>query len=266
MSVDAERGRQGPDVANIARIYDFWLGGTNNFRADRRAARDALRAKPQLRDNALAGRRLLARMVGHLAGEAGVRQFLDIGTGLPTMNSTHEVAQAAAPESRIVYVDNDQDVIVTARALLTSGPAGAADYIQADLRDTSRILHEAARTLDLDRPVAIMLLLILHFIPDADDPYRLVQTLVDAVPTGSYLAIAHPASDIHGDEAARGGAIYQRRTGVQLTYRNQGQVARFFDGLQLVSPGVVPAPKWRPDDQEDPDLQVSVHAALGRKP
>ena len=204
-------GRQTPELdtrhAHSARVYNYWLGGTDNFAADRETAEQAIAANPGIVADVRENRAFLTRAVGYLASECGVRQFLDIGTGLPTANNTHEVAQAAAPQARIVYADNDPVVLLHARALLTSSPEGATAYLDADLRDTSAILREAAQTLDFGQPVALMLLIILHLIPDADDPYGIVATLLDALPSGSYLVLAHPASDIladHGrDDQAR---------------------------------------------------------------
>src|SRR5215472_378694 len=196
-------GRRGFDarVAHPARVYDYWLGGKDNFEADRLAGEATIAAYPAIRASARANRAFLARSVRYLA-EAGVRQFLDIGTGLPTANNTHEVAQSVVPDSRIVYVDNDPLVLSHARALLTSSPEGATAYLDADLRDTDRILKLAAGTLDFTQPVAIMLLAILHYIPDTGEAQRIVARLVDAVPSGSYLVISHAASDISPEQMA----------------------------------------------------------------
>jgi hypothetical protein len=183
-------------VAHPARVYDYWLGGKDNFAADREAAERVLAVTPGLRFRVQANRAFLARAVRFLATEAGIRQFLDIGTGIPTANNTHEVAQAAAPASRIVYVDNDPIVLAHARALLTSTPDGATAYLEADLRDPAAILTEAARTLDFEQPVALMLIGVLHLVQDSEDPYGLVARYLAALQHGSYLAISHPASDI----------------------------------------------------------------------
>ena len=216
--------------------------------------------------SAHANRAFLARAVRFLAGEAGIRQFLDIGTGMPAGNNTHEVAQFVAPESRVVYVDNDPIVLAHARDLLTSTEQGATAYIQADLRDTQAILGQAARTLDFSQPVAIMLLGILHLISDAEDPYRIVAQLLDAVPAGSYLAISHPASDIHPTQA-EAQRRYNERVSTPQTMRNHAEVCRFFDGLSLVSPGVVYVHTWRPDPgSEVPGDVTSAHGGVGRKP
>ena len=190
------------NVAHIARVYDYWLGGKDNYAADREAARQAMEAIPSLPAGARANRAFLGRSVRYLAAEAGIRQFLDIGTGIPTSNNTHEVAQTTARASRIVYVDNDPIVLSHARALLTGTPQGATAYVDADLRDTGKILAGAAATLDFGKPIAIMLVAILHCIPDSDDPQAIVARLLDAVVPGSYLVISHPASDIEDDHRA----------------------------------------------------------------
>ncbi len=188
-------------VASIARIYDYWLGGKENFKADRDAAEAMIQQYPDIVTGVRMNRAFLGRAIHDLAAEQGIRQFLDIGTGLPSANNTHEVAQATAPESRIVYVDNDPIVLSHAQALLTSAPGGRCDYIDADLRDPGKILEAAASVLDFTRPVAVCLIMVLQFIPDAEDPWKITRTLTDAVPSGSYLAIAHPASDVDQEVA-----------------------------------------------------------------
>ena len=251
-----------------ARIYDYWLGGKDNFPADREAAEQVIAVFPGIIPGVRANRALLGRMVRYLAGEAGVRQFLDIGTGLPTENNTHDVAQAVAPESRIVYVDNDPIVLVHARALLTSTPQGATDYIEADLRDPDKILQGAAATLDFSRPVAITLLMILMLVQDAEDPYGIVARLLDAVPSGSYLVISHPAGDVDAGEIAEAYERLNERMGAtQGTLRSHGEVARFFDGLEMVEPGLVQLHRWRPDPGDiGLDRDVPAYAGIGRKP
>ena len=183
-------------VPHVARVYDYWLGGKNNYAVDRETGDEAIRAYPDMRSSVRANRAFLRRSVRYLTEEAGVRQFLDVGTGLPSANNTHEVAQAAAPESRIVYVDNDPIVLAHARALLTSDPQGATGYLDADARDTGRILTEAAELLDFSQPVAVMLIAILQLITDDDDPYQLVAELTAAIPSGSFLAVTHVAGDM----------------------------------------------------------------------
>jgi trans-aconitate methyltransferase len=254
-------------VAHPARVYDYWLGGKDNFAADREAAERVLAVTPGLRYRVRANRAFLARVVRYLAAEAGIRQFLDIGTGIPSANNTHEVAQAAAPDSRIVYVDNDPIVLTHAKALLASGPEGATQYIDGDIRDPGPILHEAARTLDFTRPTALMLLGILHLVQDSEDPYRLVAELMDALPPGSYLAISHPASDIHVAAQAEAQKRYNERVSTPQTMRNRAEVTRFFDGLDLVRPGVVYVHEWRPDPGDVPPADgVSAHGGVARKP
>ncbi len=250
-------------VAHIARVYDYWLGGKDNFAADREAARQAIAANPGIRAGVRANRAFLARAVRYLAGECGIRQFLDIGTGIPTAENTHEVAQAVAPESRIVYVDNDPVVLLHARSLLASHPAGSADYIDADLRDTATILDGAARTLDFGQPVAILLLLVLHLIPDSDDPYGIVARLMSAVPSGSYLVITHVAADVEVDAMAEMAQRLNRLVAEKGTMRGKADVARFFDGLELAEPGIVQPQLWRPDGPGP--VNVAAWSGVARK-
>jgi hypothetical protein len=265
---DDTAGRTGPafdtSVAHQARVYDYLLGGKDNYAADRVAAEAALKAWPDMAAGARANRALLGRMVRYLAGEAGIRQFLDIGTGIPTAGNTHQVAQAITPESRVVYVDYDPIVLAHARALLTSNDQGITEYIDADLRDTPAILTEAARVLDFTRPVAVMLILILHAIPDDDDPQAIVARLMDAVPSGSYLAISHAASDLLGQERLQGVEdAWRGRMQQQITWRTREQVARFLDGTDLVAPGLVRTEEWRPDPGSS--IRTVAWAAVGRK-
>ena len=236
-------------VANPARIWDYWLGGKDHFEADREAADKVIEVLPTMPLLARLARRQQIETVRLLAGRYGIRQFLDIGTGLPTADNTHEIAQRAAPEARIVYVDNDPVVISHARALLTSSPEGATDYLQADLRDTAAVLTGAARTLDFGQPVAVLFMGVLHFIPDADDPYRIVARMMDATVAGSYLVIGHGASDIQADAVPEMTQRYNARSSASLTLRTRDQVARFFDGLELIGPGLVPLSQWWPADE-----------------
>jgi hypothetical protein len=250
----------------MARVYDYWLGGKDNFAADRAAAEQAIAANPAILRDVRANRAFLARAVRYLAAECGIRQFLDIGTGIPAASNTHEVAQSVAPECRIVYVDNDPVVLAHARALLTSEPEGATAYLDADLRDPGKILDVAARTLDLSRPVAVTLLAILHLIPDEDDPRGIVATLMAAVPAGSYLTLSHPASDIRPAAVAEMARRMNARLGgsTRGTMRDQGEVRRFFDGLELVAPGIVQPPQWRPAGPVSAD-EVAVWCGIARK-
>ena len=231
-------------VANPARMWNYWVGGKDNFSADRVAAESVLELLPSMPDIARLTRYFLIDAVHRLAAGYGIRQFLDIGTGLPTADNTHDVAQQAASESRIVYVDNDPVVLTHARALLTSNPEGRTDFIHADLRDTARILDGAARTLDFSRPVAVMLIAVMHFIADGDDPYKVVARLMDAVPPGSCLVLAHGASDIEPEAVAEMMQRYNTLSSVSLTLRTRPEVTRFFDGLELIPPGVVPLAEW----------------------
>jgi S-adenosyl methyltransferase len=259
-------------VPHSARVWNYWLGGKDNYQVDRRAGDEYQRIFPQIVDIARADRAFLGRAVTYMAGEAGIRQFLDIGTGLPTLNNTHEVAQHVAPESRIVYVDNDPLVLVHARALLTSTPEGACGYIEADLREPEKILNETAATLDFGKPVAITLLGILHFIADHDEAYQIVMRLLDAVPSGSYMALTHATLDPSFGEAtaeanAEAQEYWNENAAVPITPRTREQVLRFFDGLDLVAPGLVSMSRWRPEPSpfgEPPE--VAGFCGVGRKP
>ena len=253
-------------VAHVARVYDFWLGGKDNFAADRAAGEQAIQAYPDIVYSVRANRAFLARTVRYLAGEAGIRQFLDIGTGIPTANNTHEVAQDVAPGSNVVYVDNDPVVLTHARALLVSGQQGHTSYIDADLRDTKPILAEAAQTLDFSRPVAIMLMAILQHIDEAEDPYAIVNSLLAAVPPGSYLAISHPAADIETEAMAQMAERLNKLMAEKVTFRTQPQVARFFDGLELVEPGMVRVQEWRPASEIEAKSPAALWGGVGRKP
>jgi len=252
-------------VAHVARVYDYWLGGKDNFAVDRAAGDQAIAAYPDIVYSVRANRAFLARAVSFLAGEAGIRQFLDIGTGIPSANNTHEVAQAVAPGTRVVYVDNDPTVLAHARALLTSGPAGATDYIDADLRDTGRILEIAAKTLDFSQPIAIMLMAIVHLIPDSDDPYAIVNRLVEAVPSGSYLAMSHIAADMTPAITTAGQRVSQFIQ-QQQTYRTHEEVLRFFADLELAEPGLVRVPEWRPASELEAKTPAVLWGGVGRKP
>ena len=252
-------------VAHIARVYDYLLGGKDNYEVDRKAGDAAIEAYPHTVSSVRANRAFLTRVVRFLAGEAGIRQFLDIGTGIPTVGNTHEVAQSVAPQARVVYVDYDPVVLAHARALMASHPAGVTDYLDADLRDTGKILEQATATLDFTQPVAVMLIGILHFIGDEDQPYDIVSHLLDAVPSGSYLAISHMASDISAGQVAAAKARLDQMMYQQGAYRTQAEVARFFDGLELVQPGVVPIQKWRPDSEMEASRAAVLWGGVGRK-
>ena len=264
---DREPPKVDTSVAHIARVYDYWLGGKNHFAADREAGDEAVRAYPDMHMSVRQNRAFLQRAVRYLAGEAGIRQFLDIGTGLPSADNTHEVAQAVAPESRVVYVDNDPIVLAHARALLTSTPEGMTGYLDADVRETGTIINEAAKLLDYGQPVAIMLIAVLHLIPEEDDPYQLVADLLAAVPSGSYLVVSHVASDLQRQSpginaaAARLSQVMFQR----VTARSQDQVLKLFNGLEILEPGIIPVQDWRPDGPQG-GIRSAMRGGIGRKP
>lgn len=263
---DSSAPRFDVNVAHVARVYDYWLGGKDNFAADRTAGDQTIAVYPGIRESARANRAFLARTVRHLAETQGIRQFLDIGTGLPTANNTHEVAQRAAPDSRIVYVDNDPMVLSHARALLTSSPAGATAYLDADLRETGEILDRAASTLDFGKPIAIMLIAILHYIPDLAQAREIVGTLTRAVPHGSFLTITHAGSDLFPEKiGAFEERLNQHLPGARHVARPHGEVAGFFDGLDLLDPGVVPVSWWRPDQPDEAAAHTTLWGGIARK-
>jgi hypothetical protein len=253
-------------VAHQARVYDYLLGGKDNYAADRAVAEATLKVNPDLAPSAHANRAFLGRVIRYLAGEAGIRQFLDIGTGIPTAGNTHQVAQEVAPESRVVYVDYDPIVLAHARALLVSSDAGATEYIDADLRDTQVILDQAARLLDFTKPVAVTLISILHAIPDGDDPHAIVARLLGAVPSGSYLAISHMGADLMPARTLREmDEVWKRGSQQQYTPRRRDQVERFFDGTRLVAPGLVRVEEWHPEPAPGAARKTIMWSAVGRK-
>jgi SAM-dependent methyltransferase len=252
--------------AHQARMYDYLLGGKDNYAADRAAVEATLRIYPEMAFTAQANRAFLGRAVRYLTGEAGIRQFLDIGTGIPTAGNTHQVAQELAPRARVVYVDYDPVVLAHARTLLTGDGEGATAYIDADLRDSGKILNQASQLLDFTQPLAITLLAILHAIPDADDPHAIVKQLLDAVPPGSYLTISHIASDLIPAETKEGlEGITDRMIQQEFTFRPRDQVARFFEGTDPVEPGLVRVEEWRPDPGADGAGKSSLWCAVARK-
>jgi S-adenosyl methyltransferase len=253
-------------IAHVARVNDYLLGGKDNFAVDREAAEQAMRINPDIVPTVRANRAFGVRTTGYLTGQVGIRQFLDIGTGMPTNNNIHEVAQSIAPRSRIVYVDHDPIVLTHARALLTSAPEGVTDYIEADLREPAKILAEAARTLDFSRPVAIMLIAILHLIPDRDDPYDLVSQLVNAVVPDSYVVISHAASDIDTGAMISMANRLNELMAQQAVPRTHREVAAFFAGLDLLEPGLVRIPEWRPASVSESAVRAQMWGAVGRKP
>jgi hypothetical protein len=254
-------------VVHSARFWNYLLGGRDNYAVDREAADQILRLIPSLRDTVRAERSFLIRAVRHLAGEARIRQFLDIGTGLPTAGNTHEVAQVVTPESRIVYVDNDPLIMAHARALLTSTPEGATDYVHADIREPDIILAEAARTLDFAQPVGLMLLGIINFIPDTDQAHAIVDRLLAALCPGSYLVMSHPTAEIDGAAMSEAMRFWNESGAAPIVARSRQQLIHFFAGLELLSPGVVSCSRWRPDTSEiGVPAEVFHFSGVGRKP
>jgi hypothetical protein len=254
------------DVPHPARVYDFWLGGKDNFEADRRAAAEAIEIFPKTVQSARSCREYLARVVAYLTAEAGVRQFLDLGSGLPSVRNVHEVAQSIAPESRVVYVDNDPVVLRHAQALLTSAPPGVTGYIQADIRNPELIVAKAAETLDFSQPIAVMLLAVLHFITDAQDPAGIIATVMDAVPSGSYLAIGHHTADIYPELREFAARLSELNPDYRATLRDRQQVTGLFAGLELVEPGVVQISKWRPESSPGEQNAAALWGGVARKP
>jgi len=256
-------------VAHPARVYDYFLGGKDNFAVDR-ALGDALTAQiPSAPYSARANRAFLGRAVRYLVKERGIRQFLDIGTGIPSAGNTHEVAQALAPGTRALYVDNDPIVLAHARALMSSHPAGATRFIQADAREPGKILADPAlrETLNLAEPVALMLVSILPLVRDDENPQDIVSTLLAALPSGSYLTISHITADFIKPEQAASAVAAGQHSGVTYVPRTRAEVTAFFSGLDLVEPGVVPILTWHPDDGEPADPHAASHyAGMARKP
>jgi S-adenosyl methyltransferase len=251
-----------PGKPHPARVYNVWLGGKDGLAADRKAAAEVAACRPQVVVGARANRAFLARAVRYLAGRRGVRQFLDIGPGLPAPLATHDVAQAIASESKIVYVDRDALVLSHARALLTSKTEGICDYVDADLRDPDTIVREAARTLDFTQPTGLILAAVLHFIPDADDPAGLAAALAGAFAPGSFVVISHLTADFAPDQVGAGVAAYNALVPAGITARTHREVTALFGGLALVPPGVVPVSEWRPDHAPVRDVSADMYAGL----
>ncbi|MGY1451703.1 SAM-dependent methyltransferase [Streptomyces sp. SS8] len=258
-------------VSHVARIWNYWLGGKDNYEVDRAVGDQITAILPDVPRLARASRALLGRAVRYLVTEAGVRQFLDIGTGLPTVDNTHDIAQRLAPESRVVYVDNDPLVLAHARALLTSSPEGTTEYIHADLRDPETIIRRAASALDLTRPVALLLMGIMEFVTDDDEAYGIVRRLMAALPQGSHLVLYDGTNVIHGERSDRIVEVWNSSGNAPLVLRGPERIAAFFDGLELVEPGVVSCNRWRPDlaregrPGEDEE-EVDAFCGVGRKP
>ncbi|MFD1662969.1 SAM-dependent methyltransferase [Streptomyces caeni] len=239
--------RLNTEVAHNARVWNYWIGGRDNYEVDQQVGDHVAAMFPVIRDVARADREFLGRAVRHLAAERGMRQFLDIGTGLPTLDNTHEIAQRVAPGSRIVYVDNDPVVLVHARSLLTSAPGGATDYIEADVHDPEAVIRGAAATLDLGRPVAVMLLGILNFVLDTARAQDIVRVLMSALPSGSCLALTHPTTDadLGGQGNVEAMRFWNDKATPPITARTRAEVMSFLDGLEVLEPGLVSCARWR---------------------
>jgi O-methyltransferase involved in polyketide biosynthesis len=251
-------------VPHSARVWNYWLGGKDNYPVDRTAGDRYSEVYPQIVDVARTARYYLARAVRYLTAEAGIRQFLDVGTGLPTVDNTHELAQRIAPEAQIVYVDNDPLVLAHARALLTSTPEGVTAYIHGDLHDPDSVTRTAAFTLDFDSPIALILNAVLGHVTDYEEARSIVQRLVATLPPGSYLSLA---DSVHSTpEHADATRSYAETGATPYGLRTVEQIGGFFDGLDLVEPGLVPIAQWRPDPSPFDAPQVAAYAAIGRKP
>ncbi|GAA2817572.1 SAM-dependent methyltransferase [Streptomyces showdoensis] len=252
------------DIAHNARVWNYWLGGKDNYPVDREVGDRVTSFHPSIGEVARADRAFLGRAVTYLAAEAGVRQFLDIGTGLPTADNTHEIAQRVAPESRVVYVDNDPIVLTHARALLTSAPEGVTEYVDADAHDPATILAAAGRTLDFERPVAVLILGILNFVLDTDEARSIVRTVMAAVPSGSHLVLTHPTFDaeLGGEGNIAAMEFWNAHATPPITARSRAEFASFLDGLELLEPGIVSCARWRAPD----GAEVAQYGAVGRKP
>jgi O-methyltransferase involved in polyketide biosynthesis len=250
------------DTAHNSRVWNYWLGGKDNYAVDQEVGERIAGMFPSIAEVARADRAFLGRSVSYLAGEAGIRQFLDIGTGLPTADNTHEVAQRIAPDARIVYVDNDPIVLTHARTLLAGTPEGVTAYVDADAHDPGAVLRSASATLDLRRPVAVMMLGILNFVLDTDKARSIVRTLMDALPSGSHLVLTHPTLELGGEGNAQAMAFWNENATPPITARSRAEFASFLDGLEIVEPGIVSCARWGvPRAAEVPQF-----GAVGRKP
>jgi S-adenosyl methyltransferase len=252
-------------VPSIARMYDYYLGGKDNFAVDRTAAEKVIAALPDMPFMAQENRKLLRRVVRFLAADAGIRQFLDLGAGLPTQGNVHAIAQQAAPDARVVYVDNDPMVVTHGCALLRD--SDKVDVVQADVRDPEKILQIAGDFLDFDQPVAVLMLAVLHFIPDDDDPGQIVASFRDAVPSGSYVAISHVTGDYHPEATEMAKRVYDNDTYSTMRFRSHAEILRFFDGLELLEPGLTTKSLWRPDSLVPPGSEEQWgYGGVGYKP
>ncbi|BCJ56198.1 hypothetical protein Asp14428_76730 [Actinoplanes sp. NBRC 14428] len=267
--MSSERAQIDETVPHSARVWNYWLGGKDNFQADRQVGDDFARFYPDIELVARSSRAFLTRAVTHLVAERGIRQLLDIGTGLPTVDNTHQVAQAAAPDARIVYVDNDPMVLAYARALLTGTPQGVTEYLDADLRDPATILERAGRsTLDLSRPVGLILMNILGHVPTLDEAGAIVRRLLDGLAPGSYLVTADGTNVIDGPAFEEAIAVWNANAPLSYHLRSPEQLATFLTGLEVVEPGLVPCSRWRPaPGATAEDLrEVDEYGAVARKP
>ncbi|MER6177774.1 SAM-dependent methyltransferase [Streptosporangium sp. NPDC001681] len=271
--MDGERPPSGsnelnPHVAHNARVWNYWLGGKDHYSADREVGDRVFAMFPNIVHVARADRAFLGRVVRHLTGEVGIRQFLDIGTGLPTVDNTHQVAQRVNPRARVVYVDNDPLVLVHARALLSGTPEGATDYVDADARDPETILRAAAKTLDFGRPVAVMLLGILNFVLDTAEARSVVRRLMDAVPSGSHLVLTHPTLELGGEGNVEAMRFWNEHAKPPIVARNGQEIAAFLDGLELLEPGLVSCSLWRSElaGVGGEPTRIAQYGAVGRKP
>ena len=253
------------DQPHTARIWNYWLGGKDNYEVDQQAGDQIRQLHPGIGDYAQADRLFLGRAVRHLAGEEGIRQFLDVGTGLPTADNTHQVAQRVAPESRVVYVDNDPIVLAHAQALLNSSPEGRTDYLDEDLRNVDSILEQAARTLDLSQPVALMLLGVVIFVEDDQEAYKIVRRFMDRLPKGSFLVLSHTVTRPDMPDVDAAVAFWNEHGTPKLTQRTPSSIARFFDGLEMLAPGVVSCNHWRPEAGEGEMPEVAMFGGVGHK-
>ncbi len=252
-------------VPHPARVYNYFLGGTDYFEADQLAAEAAITTFPRTAESARAARAYLRRVVRYLAAEAGIRQFLDIGSGLPSGENVHQVAQAVAPDALVVYVDNDPIVQAHAKSLLAGSEPGTVTFLGGDLREPDPILAQAAATLDFGRPVAILLHGIIHNVSDADQPHAIIDRLTGAVPAGSYLSICHLTADIYPELIEFARALNGRNLDSPLVLRDHAQVTSFFDGLELVDPGVVQLSKWRPESEAEAAAAAALWGGVARK-
>jgi hypothetical protein len=265
VSDDAAPGQIDTTVPHSARIWNYWLGGKDNYAVDRQVGEHVAKLFPNIVDEARMSRSFLRRVVRYLAGEARIRQFLDIGTGLPTVDNTHQIAQQTAPASRIVYVDNDPLVLAHARALLTSSREGIAEYVDGDVHDPGKILAEATKTLDFTKPIAVIMNGILGHIADDGEARSIVAQLVDGLPSGSYLTLSD-GSDT-SEEGVESMRFYNQSGGIPYHLRSPERITRFFDGLELVEPGVVPRNQWRPDITPPTSTAPSAgYGGVARKP